>query len=357
MSLNIKKFQDIFESLVTWITADNSKLSDFNVGSALRTLVESFSLQVEEFYFNMKQNIEYAIETAIYKSFGFEAIQQEYASGYVRVEFLRALESSIILPAGMVVSTSFTNSKVVYYTTTDDVTVEAGATEALIQVSCTEAGTVGNCEIGEIDTLVSGNSLVKLVENITRFTSGVDAESKADMKARFQEYLKSISRATRESIEYGVKTVNGVAGVYVDDNYIGFVNVFCHDKNGDLPEELKSEILIALDDYRAGGIEVKVLPIVKHPVDLTDLTLVVKDNVEMSSVIESINLLLTNYLNSYSVATDFYLSDIITLIMKNYSSIIVTLDVGDIENIKILDNELVVAGEVSVKYKYLSDWR
>ena len=357
MSLKIKKFQDIFESLVTWITSDNSKLSDFNIGSALRTLTESFALQVEEFYFNMKQNVEYAIETAIYKSFGFEAIRQEYASGYVKVNFIEALENSIVLPAGMVMSTSFTNSKVVYYTTTDDVTVEAGSTEALIQVNCTEAGTIGNCEIGEIDTLITGNSLIESIENITRFVSGVDAESKADMKARFKEYLKSLGRATRESIEYGVKTVDGVAGVYVDDNYIGFVNVYCHDKNGDLPEDLKKEITIALEDYRAGGIEVKVLPIVKHPIDLTDLTLIVKDNSEIESIIESINLMLTNYLNNYSVSTDFYLSDIITLIMKNYNNIIVTLDVGNIENAKILDNELVVAGEVSIKYKYLSDWR
>ena len=177
------------------------------------------------------------------------------------------------------------------------------------------------------------------------------------MKARFKEYLKSLSRATRESIEYGAKTVKGVAGVHVDDNYIGFVNVYCHDENGDLTDELRDAVMIALDDYRAGGVEVKVLPIVKHPVDLTNITLVVKDDVEMSSVVDSINLLLTNFLNNYTVSSDFFVSDVITTIMNSYSSIVVTIDLGDLDNIKILDNELVVAGEVDIKYTRLSDWR
>lgn len=357
MSLKIKKFSEIFNSLVTWITADNSKLSDFNIGSALRTLTEAFSLQIEEFYFNMKQNIEYAIETAIYKAFGFTAITSEYADGYITVKFIQPLESPIILPAGMMFSTSFTNSKVVYYKTTDDVSVEQGTTEIMVPVVCTEVGTVGNCEVGEINTLITGNSLIESVRNNYRFTSGIDAETKADMKARFQVYLKSLGRATKESIEYGAKTVDGVSGVYVDDKYIGFVNVYCHDKNGELPNELKSKITLTLEDYRAGGIEAKVLPVVRHSVNIENLVLVVPDNTEMTGTIESIKLLVTNFLNSYEVSQDFFVSDLVTLIMNYYKSIVITMNFDGLENIKILDNELVVAGKVNITYKYLSDWR
>lgn len=357
MGLKLKSFTEVFNSLVTWLTSEKkSSLSDFTVGSALRTLTEGISLQIEEFYFNMKQNIEYAIETAIYSAFGFEKIAGEYASGYVLLTFSEPLTNNVIISAGTTVSTSLSNSKVLYYKTTDDYIAEVGAPELIVEVGCTEIGSIGNCELGEVSVLISGNSAISSVTNITRFTSGLDAETSAEMKARFKLYLKSLGRATAESILYGAKTVEGVAGVYIDDNYIGFVNVYCHDKDGNLPEKLKDSIISTLEDYRAGGIEVKVLPVVKHPVNL-DIMLVVKNDIEMTGNIEAITNLLKDFLNSYTVSNDFYVSDIITLLMNNYKSIIVTIDIGDLENEKILSNELVVAGEVNVSYSYLSDWR
>lgn len=356
MGLKIKNFQELFNSLVTWITAENTGLSDFNIGSALRTLIEAFSLQLEEFYFNMKQNIEYASRTAIYGAFGFEAIKSEFASGYIRVRFTQPLESSLILPSGMMFSTSLSNTRVVYYKTTDDITVEEGASEILIEVVCTESGVIGNCESGEINTLITGNSLILSVYNTARFTSGVDAESAASMRERFKEYLKSLGRATAESIAYGAKTVEGVAGVYVDDKYIGFVNLYCHDKNGDLPEELKNEITLTLEKYRAGGIEVKVLPIVKHKINL-DITAVLYDSVDKDTMKESIQNSLISYLNTYTVSQDFFVADIITTLMSSYKGIIVTLDFNNADNVKILSNELVIAGSVNVTCISQSDWR
>ena len=355
--LKIKAFQQVFTSLVTWFTSEEkASLTDFTVGSALRTLTEGIALQIEEFYFHMRQNVEYAIETAIYTAFGFEQIQGQYARGFVQVNFDEPLTSTLVIGRGTTVATSLSNSKVLYYRTFEDFQADIGTTSCIIEVFCTEIGTIGNCELGEINTLISGNSAISSVNNVTRFTSGVNAETKSEMKARFKEYLKSLGRATSDSIAYGVKTVEGVSGVYVDDNYIGFVNVYCHDKNGDLPEDLKNKIAFTLEDYRAGGIEVKVLPVVKHPIDL-NISLIVKDNVEMTDNIVSITNLLTDFLNSYKVSADFFVSDIITLLMTNYKSIIVTIDTNDSKNEKVLDNELVVAGQVTVNYSHLSDWR
>lgn len=355
--LKIKTFQQVFTSIVTWLTSEKkASLTDFTVGSALRTLAEGISLQIEEFYFNMRQNIEYAIETAIYTAFGFEQIQGQYASGFVQLNFNEPLTSTLVIGRGTTVATSLTNSKVLYYKTYEDFQAEIGASSCIVEVFCTEIGTIGNCELGEINTLISGNSLIASVNNITRFTSGVNQETRAEMKSRFKAYLKSLGRATADSIAYGAKTVEGVAGVWVDDNYIGFVNVYCHDKNGDLPEELKTKIAYTLEDYRAGGIEVKVLPVVKHPINL-DISLIVKDDIEMSDNLTAIVNLLTDFLNSYEVSTDFFVSDIITLLMTNYKSIIVTIDTNDCKNEKVLSNELIVAGKINVTYSHLSDWR
>lgn len=355
-SLKIKKFQEIFNSLVTWISTDNSNLSDFNVGSALRTLTESVSLQVEELYFNMRQNVEYAISTAIYSAFGFEAVKSEYASTYVTFSFVEPTQSTIIIPTGFTVCTSLNNSKIVYYRTTANFTVPAGSTNCMVGVTCTEPGEIGNCEVGEINTLVTVNGAIDEVTNTMRVVNGVEQESVADMKMRFREYIKSLGRATRESIEYGIKTVDGVAGVKIDDNYIGFVNAYVHDHNGELPDTLVGNITETLIDYRAAGIEVKILPCVKHPIDLDSVTLIARDEENISTMMESINNLVKTYLNNYTVGKNFYLSDLITLIMKNYRSVLVTIDTGTLANVNILYNEVIVAGNVDLKFAKVSEW-
>lgn len=356
VGLKIKKFQDVFNSLVTWLTADESKLTDFNVGSALRTLTEAVSLQVEEFYFNMKQNVEYAIDSAIYTAFGFEKINAENAYGFINIEFVKPLETVLIIPEGFTVSTSFSNSKVVYYKALDDTEAPIGSTSIMVKVTCTEPGTIGNCEEGEINNLITGNTLIKSVSNPTRISTGIDAESSSDTKARFKSYLKSLGRATRDSLAYGAKSVEGVDGVYVDDNYIGFVNVYCHDANGELPESLKSRVEIALEEYRAGGIEVRVLPVVRKEINVKS-TIVLRDTVDVESVKSSIDLMIKNYLNNYRVSTDFYVADIITLVMSEFSEVVLNIEPNGLENVQIMSNAKVVAGEVDTNCVKLMDWR
>ena len=50
MGLKIKSMYEVFNNLVEWITAKTDKITDFNVGSAIRTLTEAISIQFEEFY-------------------------------------------------------------------------------------------------------------------------------------------------------------------------------------------------------------------------------------------------------------------------------------------------------------------
>lgn len=355
MGLKIKNVTQLFNSLATWITADNRKLSDFTVGSALRTLTESIALQLEEFYFNMKQNVEYAIETAIYTAFGFELITEEKSSGYITIHFITALENPVVIPAGTKFSTSLMNSRIVYYETTDDYIVEKGAIEAIVEAACTEYGEIGNCEIGEITNLVTVSTFIDYITNSTRFTGGREEETKTERQERFKLYLKSLGRATRDAIAYGVKQVPDIAGVWIDDNYIGFVNVYCHDKDGYLPLELKVRVEQALNEYRAAGVEVKVLPVVERVVNLS-VVLIVPDGTDMDAYLPGIKTLIESYLNDYEVSEDFYKSDIITLVLSNYREVVITVDItGD--NIKAQNNELVLAGDVNVSYVYASDWR
>ena len=103
MGLKIKSMYEVFNNLVEWITAKTDKITDFNIGSAARTLTEAIAVQFEEFYFAMKQNVLWAIENAVYDSFGFELKSAQTAKGWVTVNFVEPLPSPVIFPQGTVI--------------------------------------------------------------------------------------------------------------------------------------------------------------------------------------------------------------------------------------------------------------
>ena len=356
MSLKIKSIKEILSTLIVNITSRTKKITDFNVGSATRTLLESIALQLEEFYFDMRQNVEYAIENAIYNAFGFERIAETKASGYVTVTFVEALPNSMIISMGTVFSTSLQYIKVIQFKSTEDVIADKGSLSVMVPVECTTGGTDGNVNAGEIKVMVTGSNMIESVTNQTAFVNGINEETTMERKHRFREYIRSLSKATRDSIAYGTKEVDGITGVWVDDSYIGFVRVYTHDKDGNLSDELKQAVLTNLEKYRAAGVEVEVLPIVRKETNIS-MFFVLKDEVALSDYLPNIKQLIVDYLNSFEVASNLYMTNLIGTITENYKDVIVTFDVLEGEDTDLQNNELIVAGVVEVTGVNLKDWR
>ncbi len=81
MGLKLKTLSEILNDMITWVSTNTKKVTDFNVGSAVRTLLESVSLQLEEFYYKMYENIMWAIENSLFTAFGFELKKQQQQMG------------------------------------------------------------------------------------------------------------------------------------------------------------------------------------------------------------------------------------------------------------------------------------
>lgn len=344
MGLTIKSFKDIMTSLVDWTTNNTSKLTDFTNGSAIRTLYEAVAAEIEQFYFNMYKNMNWAIENAIYETLGFTPIPAQAASGTVTLTFAQPLESNMFLPKGTKFATvpiTDTGVDILYFVTTQDYTVLAGSTSADIQVTCTQPGTIGNVSANTIRIMINPNSLIASVTNRQAFFNGTEQETQAERKARFNKFIQTLNRGTVKAIEYGALEVSGVAGAYVDDtSEIGVVNVYCHDSNGDLPPALASAISANLEFYRPAGIPCNVLPIVKVPVDLSLMVMVdpAFNNTSFQQTIE--NSILT-YINAFPVARSLYLSQLITYVMN--------LDTVAIKDVQIMSpNSDVIAGTMQI---------
>lgn len=355
MGLRLRTFNQIFADGVEWATARTDRLTDFNVGSALRTIFEAVSIQLEEFYFAMKQNIFFAIETAIYDAFGFPIQPAQRAAGYVTVEFTEPLASVLPIKKGSVFCTSSVYGYM-YFESTEDVYAPIGSTSVMIPVQCKSEGETGNIPAGAITTMVASSPVVRRVCNETAFTSGSNVETGAERKRRFQHYIRTLSRATRDALIYGTLEVEGVAGAWCDDKYIGFVKLYAHDANGDLSEDLKKKIITNLQNYRAAGIEVQVLPIVKRPVDVSVMVMI-GNEYDPAMYDPLIKELIDRQLNAHSVSEPFYTANLIHAIKDAYEEIVVNIKILEGADTEIEDNEIVRAGNVSVRCVTIRDWR
>jgi len=316
MGLKIKSFQEILRGMVDWTTMYSKKLTDFHVGSAVRTLLEAIASELEQFYYSMYKNINWAIENAIFKSFGFERRNAISSRGDLTITFSYPLAENLKVTKGTRFATANrADAENLYFETEKDYIIKAGSIEAVIEVVCTKPGFIGNIGVDAIKLMVNPVPYVSEIGNKKAFTSGAEVESLAERKQRFNRYIETLARGTVSSLEYGTKEVEGITGVWVDDRKIGIVRVYAHDANGNLPTSLKDKVIKNLENYRAAGIEVEVHPIEKVEIDLDIVITVLQEsnNEEFQATVYN-NVM--QYMNSFPVSKEFILAELNQLIMN-----------------------------------------
>lgn len=106
MAFQIKKFNSILASMINWVSGATDKITDFNVGSVIRTLLEAIAMELEELYYQLLKAVEEAIEEAIYRAFNFPRNPAVKATGLVTFYRSPGSDVAIIIPRGSLVSTS-----------------------------------------------------------------------------------------------------------------------------------------------------------------------------------------------------------------------------------------------------------
>lgn len=101
--------------------------------------------------------------------------------------------------------------------------IPASTTSAIVAVEATTAGAAGNAAAGAINTLAQAISGVDTVSNALAFANGSDAESDAAYRARFVEYVGSLSKATPAAVNYAITSLQlGLTDVIVENyDYAG----------------------------------------------------------------------------------------------------------------------------------------
>lgn len=199
-----KDFVSITASIGNIMKSTQNKVTDFNVGSVFRTLVEAPAAEMDEMYQQFVIGLIEGIQTSVYTSFSFDPIDAVAAAGLVRVT-IPASDQPVLISAGT--SFEIQNGRV-GYTSSADVTITPGKTFADVLVAANTPGTIGNIMAGQTFTLSPALDGMVSATNPDGFVSGTDAESPDDRKVRFNAFIQSLNRGTVAAIEYGLKTTS-----------------------------------------------------------------------------------------------------------------------------------------------------
>ena len=286
MAFQIKDFISIVAGMINQMRATGSgAITDYNIGSVTRTLIEGPAVEVEELYLQMVNGLRESIPVAIYQAFDFGRRPATVARGVVTVSTLAPAVTEITIPQGTVFSIPGTAKT---YESVAAATIAIGELSVDITVQAQIAGAAGNALAGAItETAFTG---VDTVTNQLGIISGRNAETDAERKLRFVEFVQSLSRGTLVAIEFAARlaTVEDADGniieivdrVGVREDVPGRVFVYVYNGQGGTSDALVARAQALVDGYvepngtrvpgyRAGGVKVIVAESVEIATPLT----------------------------------------------------------------------------------------
>lgn len=201
-TFNLKHFEQIAASMMNAMASLQGAITDYNIGSVNRSLLEAVAMELEELYYRMFAAVEEAIPAGVYEAFGFSALPSRTSVGTVVFTRSTIAAQNYVVPAGTAVATA----DGIRFVTTDQVTLLTGNTEVSAQIVCEEAGIAGNVGANSITALTSALLGIEGVTNSVGTFGGADAESADEQKLRFASFILSLARAPISGIESGAKT-------------------------------------------------------------------------------------------------------------------------------------------------------
>lgn len=183
---------DVTEQSLAIMAAESGVLTDYNVGSQIRTMTESYGSIVEQ---QGIATLTLALQTITYGAMSLFSITPNLAIPAITVlQFATASISpppatqSVAIPAGTLTQTVGG----IQYTTTANVTLVSGTTSVLAAAQAVIGGYSGNQPIGAINQIISGLNYPLVVTNTVAASGGVDAETPAQAQTRLAAKLSSL---------------------------------------------------------------------------------------------------------------------------------------------------------------------
>ncbi len=276
MQLSLRNFSSLVEGMAAAVQSAAATLVDLTVGSVLRAILEanaSVALWLQWLIVQVLAATRLATSSgadcdSFGADFGFMRLPAVAASGQVAFSRFSATVAAFV-PVGINVSTSDNSQNFVvvgdaanaaYSAAANGYMIMPGVASVNAAVAASVAGVAGNVQSGAISLIGSAVPGIDTLTNSIALTGGVDAESDAAFKARFSNYLASLSRATNVAIGGAVAAIQQGLSYSVSENLnqagaiqMGHFVVTVDDGTGTPPVTLLQTVQQAVDAIRPVG--------------------------------------------------------------------------------------------------------
>lgn len=288
MQLSLKNFSALMEGMAASVQGAAASLVDLTAGSVLRAILEanaSIALWMQWLIVQVLAATRLATSSgadcdSFGADFGFVRLAAVAASG--QATFARfGTSGSALVPAGTVVTTAGNTQSFIVIADTGNAAYSAvaggymllpGVASVDVSIAADSPGTAGNVVAGMISLISAAVPGVDTVVNANTLSGGVDAESDAAFKARFGNFLASLSRATNAAIGAAIEAVEQGLSYGINENIdqngnaqMGHFVVTIDNGTGAPPQTLVQTVQQAIDAIRPVGTSFAVQgPVVVH---------------------------------------------------------------------------------------------
>ena len=234
MRLSLQTFTTLVQNAAASVQASSTQLLDLTVGSALRAILEanaSLGLWMQWLIVQVMQVTRAATSTGAdldswIADFGVTRLPAVAATGTVVFSRYTALNAATV-PVGTLVRTqdgsqtfAVTASPMVaaYSPVQAGYVLAPGIATVSVPVAAEVAGQAGNVLAGTVGLIVTPTSGIDTVTNPSAFSGGIDIESDAAVRSRFQGFLSSRAQATAQAVAYAVAGVQQGLTYVIEEN-------------------------------------------------------------------------------------------------------------------------------------------
>jgi len=279
MSFDKKNFSDIFGSMLADTRRRIPDLTDFEEGSVVRSLYESFSYELALLYEQLDLVYQAGfVDTAegahldrVVAVLGLKRNEPDFATGVVTFSRDKGLNEELIIPIGTLVTTEENKNQdppKKAYLTIEEGRIPAGQTAVDVRI---QAEVRGKQMVADAETVIVMPLPVPGVKAIinkkpVRFL-GRDRETDNELRQRAKQALLASGRASVTAIETALLGMAGVRGVRVKEDFpkegdhpenqrLGAIEVYVDGLNEQNAPQLRERI----DQVRAAGVYVVLKP-------------------------------------------------------------------------------------------------
>lgn len=351
MGFNKKSYRELVDETLAELKRE-SELTDTNIGSVTRTLVETVARELAILYDQMDLAYKAGfVDTATDRSLdlvvsilGIERKSAQYATGTVTFQ-RRNASREVIIPVGTRVSTRGTDPTAVkIFETTLPGKLPRGVNTVEVPIRALEPGEKGVADLETITELESPIIGVDSVINKRPTTFGSEPETDEELRARAKATVLSAGKTTEEALRNAVLAVPGVRTVMINDmpeGLPGEIDVIIDGLDLSDPDSPQYfQVQEAIRRARPIGIKVNIksVDVVKvYSEVFVRLTEVARTDRELQRVIRRIESSVTGYINGLKVGEKILRNRLINLVLNNK-------DVYNLEDIslttQVFDEEL-----------------